>query len=162
MKNKNNYVRTSENSEKASFSTSKINFRVSSDETEDRLGLYEFEVPAKTIGAPVHIHRKMEEIFYVIEGEVSIMIGSEHIIGKPGDVILIPRGTIHGFSNKGEKTLKILIMFSPALKQEGFFRAWADFLKRGEPLTSEAFLKIIKEYDQELIEADDKWIEDFS
>lgn len=157
-----NHIRTNANSEKLNFAEGKINFRVCSDETGDRIGIFEYEVPGKTVGAPVHIHKKMEEIFYVIEGEVHLIIGSEHIIGRVGDVILIPRGTIHGFSNKGEKPLKILIMFSPTLGQEGFFRAAADFVKRGEDLNSEAFSKIIKQYDQELVETKDNWLEEFN
>lgn len=162
MKSDSKHVRNSTNSEKVDFLKGKINFRVCSDNTADRVGIFEYEVPSKAIGAAVHIHKKMEEIFYVIEGEVSLIIGSEHIVGKAGDVILIPRGTIHGFSNKGEKPLKILIMFSPALKQEEFFRKFADFVKRGEDLNSEDFAKIIKEYDQELVETQDKWLEDFT
>lgn len=157
-----NYIRTNANSEKVGFLKGKINFRVNNGETDDRIGIFEYEVPGKTIGAPVHIHMKMVEIFYVIEGEVSLIIGSEHIVGRAGDVILIPKGTPHGFSNKEEKPLRILIMFTPALGQEKFFRAIDDFMKRGEDLNSEAAQKIIKEYDQEMFETKDKWLEDFS
>lgn len=162
MENVTNPVRTNNSSEKVDFLKGKINFRVFSGETGDRIGIYEYEVPSKAIGAAVHIHKKMEEIFYIMEGEISLIFGSEHIVGRAGDVILIPRGTIHGFSNKGEKPLRLLIMFSPALGQEGFFRAMADFVKRGEDLNSEAFSKIIKQYDQELVDSKDKWLEDFS
>ncbi len=162
MKKVTNPVRTNANSEKVNFLKGKINFRVCSDETGDRIGIYEYEVPSKAMGASVHIHRKMEEIFYVMEGEVSLIMGSEHIVGRAGDVILIPRGTTHGFSNKGEKPLRIFIMFTPALAQEEFFRAAADFVERGENLNSESFAKIIREYDQELVETKDKWLEDFS
>lgn len=161
MENKANYIRTNSSSENASVSGGELYYRVNSNETEDRLGIYDYEVPPKTVGAAVHIHKKMVEIFYVIEGEVSLIIGTEHITGRAGDVILIPRNTIHGFSNKGEKTLKVLIMFTPALSQEGFFKAWADYTKRND-LNSEAFKKISQEYDQEGVSIEDKWLEDFS
>jgi quercetin dioxygenase-like cupin family protein len=42
-----------------------------------------------------HLHRGMEESFYVLDGEFTFAVGDERITTEPGSYILIPRGTPH-------------------------------------------------------------------
>ncbi|MDZ7962885.1 MAG: cupin domain-containing protein [Aulosira sp. DedQUE10] len=60
--------------------------------------------------APVlHIYRQMEEMFYVLEGEVEIIVGNQTVRGLPGAFVLVPPGTPHTFSNQGTQRAKLLI-----------------------------------------------------
>lgn len=162
MKNINNLIRNNTNFERIDLGKASIDVLIRSDETEDKVGVYQSVLEPQTMGAPMHVHRIIEEIFYVIEGELSIIIGTEHVIGRAGDVIFIPKGTHHGFSNKSKNPLKFMLIFSPALAREGYFEGMAEMLRRGESFDSEAFLRLMKEYDQELVKLDDTWLTDFS
>jgi mannose-6-phosphate isomerase-like protein (cupin superfamily) len=65
-------------------------------------------------GPPPHIHDTEEEAFYVLEGELSVLLGERILTAKVGDFVLVPRGTVHTFSKAGTVTAKILIIISPA------------------------------------------------
>jgi mannose-6-phosphate isomerase-like protein (cupin superfamily) len=48
-------------------------------------------------GPPIpHIH-PIDEWFYVMEGEMTVELGNQTIIGRAGDSLWIPRGTVHRF-----------------------------------------------------------------
>ncbi|MFT4016748.1 MAG: cupin domain-containing protein [Agriterribacter sp.] len=48
----------------------------------------------KNQGPPLHTH-DVDETFYVLEGEHIFQAGDERFFGKPGDVVFIPRNTVH-------------------------------------------------------------------
>ena len=72
-------------------------------------------------GPPLHVHRREDESFYVLEGEFEIVSGDRTIAAAAGSFVHVPRGTPHRFSNVGEAPARILVWFSPA-GLEGFFR----------------------------------------
>jgi quercetin dioxygenase-like cupin family protein len=68
-------------------------------ETGGRYGLVEFTAPAGSPGPPPHIHETEEEALYVIEGQLSIQIAERTLEARAGAFVLVPRGTVHTFSN---------------------------------------------------------------
>ena len=61
-----------------------------------------------------HIHEKesaLEEIYYFLEGQGEMWIGTETINVKAGDAILVPPGVEHGFKNSGLAPLKLVLLF---------------------------------------------------
>src|SRR5438094_1202338 len=54
----------------------------------------------KGAGHPFHTHPEMDEIIYVLEGEMTQWLEMEKKILRPGDSIFIPRGVIHGCLNQ--------------------------------------------------------------
>ena len=55
-----------------------------------------------------HHHKVMTEVFYILEGEVSLIFDDETIIAKPGDTITVPPNVWHAAScEKGGKMLTI-------------------------------------------------------
>jgi mannose-6-phosphate isomerase-like protein (cupin superfamily) len=57
-------------------------------------------------GAPTHLHA-VEEILQVLDGEADVWIGERHVTLASGQLILVPAGLKHGFSNSGADTLHI-------------------------------------------------------
>lgn len=47
-------------------------------------------------GPPPHAH-PWTESFYVIEGELAVMVGEEQTLAGPGTSVLVPAGTVHTF-----------------------------------------------------------------
>jgi quercetin dioxygenase-like cupin family protein len=66
-------------------------------------------------GPPPHVH-PIEEVFYVIEGEMTVHLGAPHasvLILGPGTMGHVPRNTIHWFkTTKGP--CRVLNFYSPA------------------------------------------------
>ncbi|CAN5310436.1 cupin domain-containing protein [soil metagenome] len=63
-------------------------------------------------GPPPHIH-PIEEVFYVIEGEMTVQVGEESLVLGPGQVGNVPRNTVHHFkTTKGP--CSVLNFYTPA------------------------------------------------
>jgi quercetin dioxygenase-like cupin family protein len=95
-------------------------FKATGADTAGRLLVLE-NLSAPGGGPPLHIHRREDETFYVLDGVFEIIRGDERIVARTGDLVHVPPGTPHRFSNIGERASRILIWFSPA-GLEGFFR----------------------------------------
>ena len=64
-------------------------------------------------GPPQHIHKAEDEAFYVLEGEINVLMGERTFIAKAGAFVRIPRGTRHTFCRVGQEPAKLLAIFSP-------------------------------------------------
>ena len=60
-----------------------------------------------------HKHLKHSEHVVVQSGEGVMKIDDKEFIIKPGDVIFIPKNTVHSVIVKGKKPLKVLSIQSP-------------------------------------------------
>ncbi|MGI5255434.1 cupin domain-containing protein [Actinacidiphila glaucinigra] len=90
-------------------------------ETDERLSLMEFVVPAGH-APPHHIHEDEEQVCFVLDGEVTFFIGDErHDLG-PGQVAYGPRGVPHSYVVRSPQGARMAVLFSPACVEE-FFRA---------------------------------------
>jgi mannose-6-phosphate isomerase-like protein (cupin superfamily) len=87
--------------------------------------LHENILPAGSPGPLPHIHRNHEEAFYVLEGELTMRVGSRTITAPPGSFVVVPRGVVHQPSNPGAQPTRVLLIFSPA-GMDGFFAEAAE------------------------------------
>jgi quercetin dioxygenase-like cupin family protein len=71
-------------------------------------------------GPPPHIHRREDETFYLVEGQIEFQLGDETVTAGPGDFVNVPRGTVHCFRNAGGETARMVLTFTPA-GMERFF-----------------------------------------
>ncbi|MBU4580273.1 N-acetylneuraminate synthase family protein [Patescibacteria group bacterium] len=49
---------------------------------------------------PTHFHKRKEETFQVLHGNMRALLGDEELEHKAGDMILVPRGVKHNFGSK--------------------------------------------------------------
>ena len=73
-------------------------------------------------GPPPHIHHNQVESFYIVEGQLEIMLGDQVHEAKAGDFVHISKGTPHRFINRSQTPAKMILTFVPALEVEQFFR----------------------------------------
>ena len=59
-----------------------------------------------------HVHRGMEESFFVLGGEFTFPVGEEAIHAGPGSYVLVPRGTRHTIS-AGAGGGRLLVLMVP-------------------------------------------------
>lgn len=57
-------------------------------------------------GAPTHLH-VVEEVLHVLEGQADVWIEDRHATVTRGQLVIVPAGRKHGFSNSGAGTLHI-------------------------------------------------------
>lgn len=60
-----------------------------------------------------HVHRSIEELFLVLEGEIEFRLGDRHIVAAAGAGVWIPAGTAHAFHNPGHADARVAITVSP-------------------------------------------------
>ncbi len=105
-------------------------FLATSEETGGRYSMFEATVLPGG-GPPPHIHRREDETFYVLEGEITFQVGDERRVAKPGTFVHMPIGNLHAFKNETNQPAKMLISFAPAGLEEMFFEVGKD-LAEGE------------------------------
>lgn len=65
-------------------------------------------------GPPPHIHSNEDETFYVLEGDVTFVLGDRTVVAGPGDFVHVPRGNVHCFQNRGATTARLILTFTPS------------------------------------------------
>jgi quercetin dioxygenase-like cupin family protein len=63
---------------------------------------------------PFHTHPTREEIIYILSGRAEQWIGRQQRILGPGEMVLIPKGEVHGTYNPFRERLVFLAILSPA------------------------------------------------
>lgn len=73
--------------------------------------LIEMPAPGKRL-APLHYHMREEEHALVLEGELTLLLGDENHIMKPGDYVAFPAGRKvgHSFMNSGSGPCRYLMI----------------------------------------------------
>ena len=62
---------------------------------------------------PKHMHPNTHEIQYVLEGTGTIWLGDKEVTVKPGDLVIIPKGTPHAGTKPQGRTIKALAIKTP-------------------------------------------------
>jgi hypothetical protein len=72
-------------------------------------------------GPPPHIHRREEEAFFVLRGELSLWAEGERLpAAHAGDWVALPRDGEHAFKNETAEPVEMLIMVAPAGLEQMF------------------------------------------
>jgi mannose-6-phosphate isomerase-like protein (cupin superfamily) len=65
-------------------------------------------------GAPLHVHSRDDECFYVLEGAISVRCGDQRFEAGPRAFVFLPRGIPHEWDVVGAATATVLIIAAPA------------------------------------------------
>ena len=90
-----------------------IVFKLISEDTNGSFALVEHPIEPHTLGAPPHLHHNEDEYSYILEGEVTVLVGERVIQAGPGTLVAKPRGIMHTFWNTGAEPAKILEIIAP-------------------------------------------------
>jgi uncharacterized cupin superfamily protein len=82
-------------------------------ETDGSIMMFEETVPPGTLSW-FHLHHESDEVAWVIEGEITFLIGGERSTGGPGTCAFMPRGVAHAWKNSGGATARVLFLYTPA------------------------------------------------
>jgi mannose-6-phosphate isomerase-like protein (cupin superfamily) len=64
-------------------------------------------------GASPHFHKEHVDVFFVLEGELEILNGTETVRAGAGTSVAVPPGIVHGFRNPGPGGVRYLNIHAP-------------------------------------------------
>src|SRR6187399_143787 len=88
-------------------------FKADEDETANAYSISEWWLEPNTTGPGAHSHPE-DDVFFVLEGTMSILVGDTWTDASRGAFVLIPGGVTHDFQNRSDARAGIL-NFSPAV-----------------------------------------------
>jgi mannose-6-phosphate isomerase-like protein (cupin superfamily) len=91
-----------------------VTIKVTGQETNDSFYLGEALVEPGFPGPPPHIHEHLHDMFYVLDGMLTMRLGEETIELPTGSFVCVPPGVVHTFSNPGETPVCFLNFNTPA------------------------------------------------
>jgi mannose-6-phosphate isomerase-like protein (cupin superfamily) len=62
--------------------------------------------------APLHLHRKDDEVWYVLEGTLCVRVGNDVVEATAGSAVFVPRGTTHTYWNPGPGLVRYLLVMT--------------------------------------------------
>lgn len=83
-------------------------FKADGAETARRYSISEWWLEPGTPGPGAHSHEGEDDVFYVLEGTASFLIGKKWIKAPRGSFICAPAGVTHDFANRTKKKVGIL------------------------------------------------------
>jgi mannose-6-phosphate isomerase-like protein (cupin superfamily) len=87
----------------------------------------EWHGPGDT-GVPRHFHHHLDEMFYVLDGDIRFLVGDEEIVAGPGTFVYIPHGTVHAWRPIGSEPVRQLLIVIP-----GGFEGYLDEMQTLPP-----------------------------
>jgi mannose-6-phosphate isomerase-like protein (cupin superfamily) len=94
----------------------------------------------------LHVHERLEEVFYVLEGEFEFRAGEEMLRAGQGACMRVTPGVPHAFANRGSSAARLLLMMSPA-SHDRYFDELAEILAAEGPPDSGAIAALRQRYD---------------
>jgi mannose-6-phosphate isomerase-like protein (cupin superfamily) len=93
-------------------------FKADGAETADRYSISEWSLEPHTQGPGAHSHPE-DDVFYVIEGTMSVRVGEQWTDAPEGSFVLVPGGTVHDFENRtGERAAILNVSVPGAFEKE--------------------------------------------
>ena len=101
------------------YNGSLLTFLATGEDTQGQFALIEL-VARKGNVPPPHVHHREDEIFYLLEGELTVSVGDRIIKATPGTMVFLPRNLQHSFTIDSEQA-RMLVLLTPA-GFEGWFK----------------------------------------
>ncbi|MBL7962579.1 MAG: cupin domain-containing protein [Flavobacteriales bacterium] len=100
-------------------------FKADENESDERYSASEWWLQPNSEGPGPHLHEENDELFYVIEGTMSFLVGDRWVDAERGTFLRIPARTMHDFTNRTDKPAAAFNVFIPG----GFERIMPSIVK---------------------------------
>ncbi len=97
-----------------------ITFKTTGAQSAGQFLTLEYTAPPRFSGPPLHWHKVSTEIFYVLEGSLTVTIDGQSTTIGPGGYAYVPPGVVHGFSNQTDTPVRYFGIASPAGLEDYF------------------------------------------
>ncbi|WP_461044553.1 cupin domain-containing protein [Spirosoma harenae] len=114
--------------------------KIRSQQTNRQFSCQELLLGPKRMGPAPHLHKELDEIMFVQEGTVSVLVGKEVYEVEAGGWHLRPHGIVHTFWNATHKPARCIDMYFNQdfdnFLEAMFEKLIPDLIKRGVALSS--------------------------
>src|SRR5690349_8271369 len=90
-----------------------VTLKLTRDETDGSIMMFEQTLPAGA-KSTLHLHRDSDEVAYILEGELTCLIGDDVTVHGPGTCVFMPRGIRHAWKNTDARAGRVLFLYTPA------------------------------------------------
>jgi quercetin dioxygenase-like cupin family protein len=98
-----------------------VRFVADSEATGGAASVFECEVPAGAQMPAPHSHDGFEEINYGLRGVTTFTVDGREVEVGVGDAVVIRRGDVHAFENRGEADAAVLAIATPGVFGRAYF-----------------------------------------
>jgi quercetin dioxygenase-like cupin family protein len=112
-------------------------------DTHGAYSIHERIAPPSARSFP-HVHSRLAEAFYVIEGTFEFEIGGEKVDGEPGTFVRAAPGMRHAWRVTGDAPAKALVFFTPSATRAYFEEL--DALVGAGPVAPDALAALSEKY----------------
>jgi mannose-6-phosphate isomerase-like protein (cupin superfamily) len=113
--------------------TAKVKLLADSSATGGALSTVQVTLEKGADGARPHRHDRSAEMFYVLDGVVQVLSGTEIVRAEEGDVIVVPPKLPHAFSAERGTAAEILVVIVPGVERFEYFRQLTRIAQGKEP-----------------------------
>ena len=124
---------------------SEILIKATSEDTGGSFFCSETTIASGFPGPPPHTHERLHDMFYVLEGTLTMRVGEDTREIGPGTFVCVAPGTVHTFSNPSDAPVRFLNFNTPG-GWENYMRDLGRAAQAG-PLTPDVMGEIASRYD---------------
>jgi mannose-6-phosphate isomerase-like protein (cupin superfamily) len=77
---------------------------------------------AGTDGAPPHFHSGAAELFYVLDGQLDVLLDQEIVTVTANDLLVVPAGMPHAFAPAAGASADVLFVYTPSKPRFDYYR----------------------------------------
>jgi mannose-6-phosphate isomerase-like protein (cupin superfamily) len=117
-------------------------------DTQGTVSIHEEWHGADDTGVPRHFHHHLDEMFYVLEGDMRFLVGEKEVVAGPGTFVYIPHGTVHAWRPVGTSPVRQLLIVIP-----GGFEGYFDEMQKLPPPSDdpEAWQDLNRRWDAQVV-----------
>jgi mannose-6-phosphate isomerase-like protein (cupin superfamily) len=130
------------------YETGAVRLRLLAQSPEQPIAVTDNSVPPGFPGPVRHLHTRMTDIFYVLEGELAIELAGEWRVLGPGSFALVPPGVAHTFANRGAVPARFLNIYQPS-GNEQYLKEAMKRMMEGRPWSPAEMAEVAARYDFE-------------
>jgi quercetin dioxygenase-like cupin family protein len=123
----------------------------SPDDTGGLFSLYRWDLSATAGGPGPHFHRTYAETFYVTHGSVQLYDGVRWRDTQPGDMLHVPAGGVHAFTNTSGKPASMLMLMTPGADRAAYFDELARMAGEDRDPTSAEWAELMRRHDNVML-----------
>ena len=123
-------VRPRGEGETVALGASEALFKAEGSDAEGTFSLTETTIAPGFPGPVPHLHERLADSFYVLEGMLRVRLGAEEVDAAAGSFAFVPPGNVHTFSNPGTTPTRVLNLMAP-----GGFEQYLKEAARAMPAT---------------------------
>lgn len=130
---------------------SSLCLKATSDDTNGSFFLSESVLEPGFPGPPLHTHRELHDMFYVLEGTLTMQLEGKPVEVEPGSFVCVAPGTPHTFSNPSDRPVRILNFNTPGGWEDYMRELATAFAQHSGPPPPEEVGAIASRYDFEVV-----------